>query len=47
MLDADFNAKLGDFGLAEVYEHGCSTGRLVSKQGHYSGVPHVNECVQL
>ncbi|KAM2700636.1 hypothetical protein EV2_002541 [Malus domestica] len=21
MLDADFNAKLGDFGLAEVYEH--------------------------
>ena len=25
MLDADFTAKLGDFGLAEVYEHSSST----------------------
>ncbi|CAN8275406.1 unnamed protein product [Cochlearia groenlandica] len=31
MLDADFNAKLGDFGLAEVYEHSeLLTGRVAT-----------------
>ncbi|XWS15241.1 hypothetical protein CRYUN_Cryun35bG0077800 [Craigia yunnanensis] len=25
MLDDEFNAKLGDFGLAEVYEHSCAS----------------------
>ncbi|KAM1002041.1 hypothetical protein TB2_002403 [Malus domestica] len=27
MLDADFNAKLGDFGVAEVYEHSSISAR--------------------
>nr|KYP74819.1 Lectin-domain containing receptor kinase A4.2 [Cajanus cajan] len=48
MLDADFNAKLGDFGLAEVYEHSCSTRDATIPAGTmgylapeyvYSGVP--------
>ncbi|XP_027367634.1 L-type lectin-domain containing receptor kinase S.6 [Abrus precatorius] len=50
MLDADFNAKLGDFGLAEVYEHSCSTRDATIPAGTmgylapeyvYSGVPTV------
>jgi len=50
MLDADFNAKLGDFGLAEVYEHSCSTREATIPAGTmgylapeyvYSGVPTV------
>ncbi|XP_010519402.1 PREDICTED: L-type lectin-domain containing receptor kinase S.6 [Tarenaya hassleriana] len=50
MLDADFNAKLGDFGLAEVYEHSSEvTGRdatlpagtmgYLAPEYVYSGVP--------
>lgn len=48
MLDAEFNAKLGDFGLAEVYEHSSMTReatRLAGTMGYlapeyvYSGVP--------
>ncbi|XP_044475611.1 L-type lectin-domain containing receptor kinase S.6-like [Mangifera indica] len=48
MLDADFNAKLGDFGLAEVYEHSCITREATIPAGTmgylapeyvYSGVP--------
>ncbi|KAK2404482.1 putative L-type lectin-domain containing receptor kinase S.7 [Trifolium repens] len=50
MLDAEFNAKLGDFGLAEVYEHSCSTRDATIPAGTmgylapeyvYSGVPTV------
>ncbi|XP_004496496.1 L-type lectin-domain containing receptor kinase S.6 [Cicer arietinum] len=50
MLDADFNAKLGDFGLAEVYEHSSSTRDATIPAGTmgylapeyvYSGVPTV------
>ncbi|XP_028800445.1 L-type lectin-domain containing receptor kinase S.6 [Neltuma alba] len=50
MLDADFNAKLGDFGLAEVYEHSCDTREATLPAGTmgylapeyvYSGVPTV------
>ncbi|XP_031284661.1 L-type lectin-domain containing receptor kinase S.6 [Pistacia vera] len=48
MLDAEFNAKLGDFGLAEVYEHSCITREATIPAGTmgylapeyvYSGVP--------
>ncbi|KAK1575608.1 hypothetical protein Q3G72_006905 [Acer saccharum] len=48
MLDADFNAKLGDFGLAEVYEHSCISREATIPAGTmgylapeyvYSGVP--------
>lgn len=48
MLDANFNAKLGDFGLAEVYEHSsCSRNATIpaGTMGYlapeyvYSGVP--------
>ncbi|KAK9929892.1 hypothetical protein M0R45_026964 [Rubus argutus] len=48
MLDADFNAKLGDFGLAEVYEHSSITREATIPAGTvgylapeyvYSGVP--------
>ena len=48
MLDADFNAKLGDFGLAEVYEHSSNTRDATMPAGTmgylapeyvYSGVP--------
>lgn len=50
MLDADFNAKLGDFGLAEVYEHSSITREATIPAGTmgylapeyvYSGVPTV------
>ncbi|KAA8546538.1 hypothetical protein F0562_002723 [Nyssa sinensis] len=50
MLDAEFNAKLGDFGLAEVYEHSCSTREATLPEGTmgylapeyvYLGVPTV------
>ncbi|KAL1823487.1 hypothetical protein ACET3Z_010265 [Daucus carota] len=50
MLDADLNAKLGDFGLAEVYEHSCRTRDATLPAGTmgylapeyvYSGVPTV------
>ncbi|KAK7343723.1 hypothetical protein VNO77_12710 [Canavalia gladiata] len=50
MLDADFNAKLGDFGLAEVYEHSSNTRDATIPAGTmgylapeyvYSGVPTV------
>lgn len=50
MLDADFTAKLGDFGLAEVYEHSSSTRDATIPAGTmgylapeyvYSGVPTV------
>ncbi|AES62400.1 lectin receptor kinase [Medicago truncatula] len=50
MLDVDFNAKLGDFGLAEVYEHSSSTRDATIPAGTmgylapeyvYSGVPTV------
>ncbi|XP_061342034.1 L-type lectin-domain containing receptor kinase S.6 [Gastrolobium bilobum] len=50
MLDADFNAKLGDFGLAEVYEHSSITRDATIPAGTmgylapeyvYSGVPTV------
>ncbi|XP_057426957.1 L-type lectin-domain containing receptor kinase S.6 [Lotus japonicus] len=50
LLDADFTAKLGDFGLAEVYEHSCSTRDATVPAGTmgylapeyvYSGVPTV------
>ncbi|KAK7270440.1 hypothetical protein RIF29_23576 [Crotalaria pallida] len=51
MLDASFNAKLGDFGLAEVYEHSsCNTRNATLPAGTmgylapeyvYSGVPTV------
>ncbi|KAK4280262.1 hypothetical protein QN277_011905 [Acacia crassicarpa] len=51
MLDADFNAKLGDFGLAEVYEHSCCDTReatlpagtmgYLAPEYVYSGVPTV------
>ncbi|MED6144928.1 hypothetical protein PIB30_020050 [Stylosanthes scabra] len=50
MLDTDFNAKLGDFGLAEVYEHSSSTRDATIPAGTmgylapeyvYSGVPTV------
>ncbi|XP_010102091.2 L-type lectin-domain containing receptor kinase S.6 [Morus notabilis] len=48
MLDAEFNAKLGDFGLAEVYEHSTNTRDATIPAGTmgylapeyvYSGVP--------
>jgi serine/threonine protein kinase len=48
MLDAEFNAKLGDFGLPEVYEHGSVTRDATIPAGTmgylapeyvYSGVP--------
>uniref|UniRef100_A0A7N0ZW64 non-specific serine/threonine protein kinase n=1 Tax=Kalanchoe fedtschenkoi TaxID=63787 RepID=A0A7N0ZW64_KALFE len=48
MLDADFNAKLGDFGLAEVYEHStvnrqatlpAGTMGYLAPEYVYSGVP--------
>ncbi|XP_017413162.1 L-type lectin-domain containing receptor kinase S.6 [Vigna angularis] len=54
MLDADFNAKLGDFGLAEVYEHSCSRREATIPAGTmgylapeyvYSGVPTVKSDV--
>ncbi|ONH89901.1 hypothetical protein PRUPE_8G022700 [Prunus persica] len=50
MLDADFNAKLGDFGLAEVYEHSsiardatipAGTMGYLAPEYVYSGVPTV------
>ncbi|XP_052190550.1 L-type lectin-domain containing receptor kinase S.6 [Diospyros lotus] len=50
MLDAEFNAKLGDFGLAEVYEHSCSTREATIPAGTigylapeyvYLGIPTV------
>ncbi|KAB2603586.1 L-type lectin-domain containing receptor kinase S.6 [Pyrus ussuriensis x Pyrus communis] len=51
MLDADFNAKLGDFGLAEVYEHSSIIAReatipagtmgYLAPEYVYSGVPTV------
>ncbi|KAL4272769.1 hypothetical protein GQ457_13G010620 [Hibiscus cannabinus] len=50
MLDDEFNAKLGDFGLAEVYEHCCSSRDATVPAGTigylapeyvYSGVPTV------
>ncbi|XP_074308225.1 L-type lectin-domain containing receptor kinase S.4 [Silene latifolia] len=36
LLDADFNGKLGDFGLAKLYEHGthASTTRVVGTLGY-------------
>ncbi|XAR73089.1 Non-specific serine/threonine protein kinase [Bertholletia excelsa] len=36
MLDDDFNAKLGEFGLAEVYEHNSLAPEYV-----YSGIPTI------
>lgn len=48
LLDAEFNAKLGDFGLAEVYEHSClareatipaGTMGYLAPEYVYSGVP--------
>ncbi|KAI6689515.1 hypothetical protein NL676_026343 [Syzygium grande] len=33
MLDSEFNAKLGDFGLAEVYEHSCRTRAVTIPAG--------------
>ncbi|XP_062099318.1 L-type lectin-domain containing receptor kinase S.6 [Humulus lupulus] len=48
MLDEEFNAKLGDFGLAEVYEHSAHTRNATIPAGTmgylapeyvYSGVP--------
>ncbi|KAA8537873.1 hypothetical protein F0562_027547 [Nyssa sinensis] len=50
MLDAEFNAKLGDFGLAEVYEHSSTTREATLPAGTmgylapeyvYLGVPTV------
>ncbi|KAK9073113.1 hypothetical protein SSX86_007436 [Deinandra increscens subsp. villosa] len=50
MLDADFNAKLGDFGLAEVYEHSArkrdatlpaGTMGYLAPEYVFSGVPTV------
>ncbi|PKI55596.1 hypothetical protein CRG98_023989 [Punica granatum] len=50
MLDSEFNAKLGDFGLAEVYEHSCRTRAVTIPAGTmgylapeyvYFGVPTV------
>ncbi|KAF2296572.1 hypothetical protein GH714_000281 [Hevea brasiliensis] len=50
MLDEEFNAKLGDFGLAEVYEHSTKTREATIPAGTmgylapeyvYSGVPSV------
>lgn len=50
MLDSEFNAKLGDFGLAEVYEHSCPTRAVTIPAGTmgylapeyvYFGVPTV------
>ncbi|XP_022766299.1 L-type lectin-domain containing receptor kinase S.6 [Durio zibethinus] len=50
MLDDEFNAKLGDFGLAEVYEHSCASREATIPAGTmgylapeyvYSGVPTV------
>ncbi|XP_058740624.1 L-type lectin-domain containing receptor kinase S.6 [Vicia villosa] len=50
MLDVDFNAKLGDFGLAEVYEHSSSTRDATIPAGTmgylapeyvYTGIPTV------
>ncbi|KAK4775736.1 hypothetical protein SAY87_023697 [Trapa incisa] len=50
MLDSDFNAKLGDFGLAEVYEHSCHSRAVTIPAGTmgylapeyiYFGVPTV------
>ncbi|XVF39113.1 hypothetical protein PTKIN_Ptkin01aG0009300 [Pterospermum kingtungense] len=50
MLDDEFNAKLGDFGLVEVYEHSCSAREATIPAGTigylapeyvYSGVPSV------
>ncbi|KAK7391285.1 hypothetical protein VNO78_19699 [Psophocarpus tetragonolobus] len=50
MLDADFTAKLGDFGLAQVYEHSSTTRNATIPAGTmgylapeyvYSGVPTV------
>ncbi|KAJ9560252.1 hypothetical protein OSB04_005412 [Centaurea solstitialis] len=50
MLDAEFNAKLGDFGLAEVYEHSSTrrdatlpagTMGYLAPEYVYSGVPTV------
>ncbi|KAJ7969840.1 putative Kinase [Quillaja saponaria] len=54
MLDAEFNAKLGDFGLAEVYEHSSNTREATIPAGTmgylapeyvYSGVPTVKSDV--
>lgn len=48
LLDAEFNAKLGDFGLAEVYEHSClareatipaGTMGYLAPEYVYSGIP--------
>lgn len=48
LLDAEFNAKLGDFGLAEVYEHSSNTREATIPAGTmgylapeyvYSGIP--------
>jgi serine/threonine protein kinase len=54
LLDAEFNAKLGDFGLAEVYEHSSvmraatipagTTGYLAPEYVYY-GVPSVKSDV--
>ncbi|KAE8694738.1 L-type lectin-domain containing receptor kinase S.6 [Hibiscus syriacus] len=50
MLDDEFNAKLGDFGLAEVYEHCCASRDATIPAGTigylapeyvYTGVPTV------
>ncbi|KAI3761683.1 hypothetical protein L1987_52104 [Smallanthus sonchifolius] len=50
MLDADFNAKLGDFGLAEVYEHSArkrdatlpaGTMGYLAPEYVFSGIPTV------
>ncbi|XP_039023256.1 L-type lectin-domain containing receptor kinase S.6-like [Hibiscus syriacus] len=50
MLDDEFNAKLGDFGLAEVYEHSCGSREATIPAGTigylapeyvYCGVPTV------
>ncbi|XVE60160.1 hypothetical protein DITRI_Ditri05aG0105500 [Diplodiscus trichospermus] len=50
MLDDEFNAKLGDFGLAEVYEHSCASREATIPAGTigylapeyvYCGVPTV------
>ncbi|XVE95664.1 hypothetical protein REPUB_Repub02eG0118100 [Reevesia pubescens] len=50
MLDDEFNAKLGDFGLAEVYEHSCASREATIPAGTigylapeyvYCGIPTV------
>ncbi|XP_010999803.1 PREDICTED: L-type lectin-domain containing receptor kinase S.6 [Populus euphratica] len=54
LLDAEFNAKLGDFGLAEVYEHSsvmraatipAGTSGYLAPEYVYSGVPSVKSDV--